>query len=107
MSPMSPMSPKMDLGNESRRCCLDSGGGDFMFSDRERKMSDSSKDSGSIQSDTSLDSEDSYVSVIFVPHPEKETYNNNNANSSFLQGGGKRTKDMMYNHRWARMGLEG
>ena len=31
--------------------------------------SDSSKD-GSIQSDTSLDSEDSCVSVIFVPHPE-------------------------------------
>ncbi len=43
---------------------------------RERKLSrgeagsDSSSKDGSIQSDTSLDSEDSCVSVIFIPHPE-------------------------------------
>ncbi len=45
-------------------------------SHRERKLSrgeagsDSSSKDGSIQSDTSLDSEDSCVSVIFIPHPE-------------------------------------
>ena len=36
--------------------------------------SDSSSKDGSIQSDTSLDSEDSCVSVIFVPHPELEPH---------------------------------
>ncbi len=66
-----------------RRCCMDCPGGELVFVEqqppsqyfRERKLSrggdasDSSKD-GSIQSDTSIDSEDSCVSVIFVPHPE-------------------------------------
>ena len=48
----------------------------FFVVERERKLSkgetgsDSSSKDGSIQSDTSIDSEDSCVSVIFVPHPE-------------------------------------
>lgn len=64
-----------------RRCCMDCPGGDIVIVDqagniRERKLSrggetsDSSSKDGSIQSDTSLDSEDSCVSVIFVPHPD-------------------------------------
>lgn len=36
------------------------------------EASDSSSKDGSIQSDTSIDSEDSCVSVIFVPHPENK-----------------------------------
>ena len=44
---------------------------------KERKLSrseasDSSSKEGSITSDTSMDSEDSCVSVIFVPHPERK-----------------------------------
>ena len=63
-----------------RRCCMDCPSGDVVLfgatSERERKLSrgdtsDSSSKDGSIQSDTSIDSEDSCVSVIFVPHPEK------------------------------------
>lgn len=64
-----------------RRCCMDCPSGDLVFVEqsayfRERKLSkggeasDSSSKDGSIQSDTSLDSEDSCVSVIFVPHPD-------------------------------------
>lgn len=64
-----------------RRCCMDYGSGELVIVDqtgaiRERKLSrggeasDSSSKDGSIQSDTSLDSEDSCVSVIFVPHPD-------------------------------------
>ena len=60
---------------------MDCPGGDIVIVDqsgniRERKQSrggeasDSSSKDGSIQSDTSLDSEDSCVSVIFVPHPD-------------------------------------
>ncbi len=65
-----------------RRCCMDypgDGAGDpSCLIQKERKLSkgeaaggsDSSSKDGSIQSDTSLDSEDSCVSVIFIPHPE-------------------------------------
>ena len=62
---------------------MDYGSGELVIVDqtgtiRERKLSrgggeglsDSSSKDGSIQSDTSLDSEDSCVSVIFVPHPD-------------------------------------
>ncbi len=58
--------------------CPGGGGpGDLVIvsDQRERRLSrgdansDSSSKDGSIQSDTSLDSEDSCVSVIFVPHP--------------------------------------
>ena len=60
---------------------MDCPGGDIVILDqsgnmRERKLSrggeasDSSSKDGSIQSDTSIDSEDSCVSVIFVPHPD-------------------------------------
>jgi hypothetical protein len=56
---------------------MDCPSGDLVIVEqRERRHSrgdansDSSSKDGSIQSDTSLDSEDSCVSVIFVPHPE-------------------------------------
>ena len=95
----SPLSPKqLDALNKEgleslsptfRRCCLDcpgsapsevllysTTGNEQFFFNKERKLSrgdnsDSSKE-GSITSDTSMDSEDSCVSVIFVPHPEKK-----------------------------------
>ena len=53
-----------------RRCCLEApeDGGHHDGGQRRPSGSDSSKDS-SIQSDTSLDSEDSCISVIFVPRP--------------------------------------
>jgi len=67
-----------------RRCCGEypsSDGASMVLLDhhhphvRERKLSrgdasDSSSKDSSIQSDTSLDSEDSCVSVIFIPHPD-------------------------------------
>jgi hypothetical protein len=95
----SPLSPKQldALNKESfdnlsptfRRCCMDCPGsgptefvlysatGSDQFLNRERKLSrgdnsDSSSKEGSITSDTSMDSEDSCVSVIFVPHPERK-----------------------------------
>ena len=78
----SPKSPKVEthsplenpclLSPTVRRCCMecpdDNGVVERRLS-RGEAGSDSSKDS-SIQSDTSLDSEDSCISVIFVPHPE-------------------------------------
>lgn len=81
----SPISPKQyealtkenvdNISPTLRRCCMDCPGGEILVMERERKLSkgeasDSSSKDGSIQSDTSLDSEDSLVSVIFVPHPE-------------------------------------
>ncbi|TRY73081.1 hypothetical protein TCAL_12909 [Tigriopus californicus] len=81
----SPISPKHyealtkenvdNISPTLRRCCMDCPGGEILVMERERKLSkgeasDSSSKDGSIQSDTSLDSEDSLVSVIFVPHPE-------------------------------------
>ncbi|XP_040567318.1 uncharacterized protein fid [Lepeophtheirus salmonis] len=79
----SPLSPQQlealtkenveNLSPTLRRCCLDCSGGDLVVVERERKLSrgdnasDSSSKDGSIQSDTSLDSEDSCVSVIFIP----------------------------------------
>ena len=55
-----------------RRCCVE------IFDDsgqnKDRRLSDSSKDS-SIPSDTSLDSEDSCISVIFVPKPGEQDNN--------------------------------
>ena len=92
----SPLSPKQleALNKESfenlsptfRRCCMDCPGSGptevVLYSDqffgKERKLSrgdnsDSSKE-GSITSDTSMDSEDSCVSVIFVPHPERKVF---------------------------------
>lgn len=87
-SPLSPQQFEALVREDSmsptsfRRCCMDCPGGELVIVDqaghiRERKLSRggevsdsaSSKD-GSIQSDTSLDSEDSCVSVIFVPHPD-------------------------------------
>ena len=91
----SPISPKQQfeviaaseagsaLSPTLRKCCMDCpAGGDLVIVQqegaRERRSSrgdansDSSSKDGSIQSDTSLDSEDSCVSVIFVPHPELE-----------------------------------
>ena len=96
----SPLSPKQldALSKESidnlsptfRRCCMDCPGGgpadvvlystgpNEQFINKERKLSrgennsDSSSKEGSITSDTSMDSEDSCVSVIFVPHPERK-----------------------------------
>lgn len=78
----SPKSPKVEahspLENPSllsptvRRCCMecpDENGVVERRLSRGETGSDGSKDS-SIQSDTSLDSEDSCISVIFVPHPE-------------------------------------
>ena len=77
----SPKSPKQQLespGGEHgagllsptlRRCCLEAPeDGSHEAGARRLSTSDSSKDS-SLQSDTSLDSEDSCVSVIFVPRP--------------------------------------
>ena len=59
-SSFKPISPTL------RRCCVE------IFDDsgqtKDRRLSESSKDS-SIPSDTSLDSEDSCISVIFVPKP--------------------------------------
>ena len=89
-SPLSPQQLEALAKEEStmsptsfRRCCMDYGSGELVIVDqtgtiRERKLSrgggeglsDSSSKDGSIQSDTSLDSEDSCVSVIFVPHPD-------------------------------------
>ena len=57
---------------------LYSTGPNEQFINKERKLSrgennsDSSSKEGSITSDTSMDSEDSCVSVIFVPHPERK-----------------------------------
>ena len=95
----SPLSPKQldalskenidNLSPTFRRCCMDcpgggttevvlySAGGNEQFINKERKLSrgensDSSSKEGSITSDTSMDSEDSCVSVIFVPHPERK-----------------------------------
>ena len=95
----SPLSPKQleALNKESfenlsptfRRCCMDCPGSgptevvlysaNEQFFNKERKLSrgdnsDSSSKEGSITSDTSMDSEDSCVSVIFVPHPERKVY---------------------------------
>lgn len=93
----SPISPKQQfevisaseagsaLSPTLRKCCMDCpAGGDLVIVQqegaRERRSSrgdansDSSSKDGSIQSDTSLDSEDSCVSVIFVPHPELEPH---------------------------------
>ena len=79
-SPLSPQQFEVIAKEDSmsptsfRRCCMDYGSGELVI--RERKLSrggeasDSSSKDGSIQSDTSLDSEDSCVSVIFVPHPD-------------------------------------
>ena len=86
-SPLSPQQLEALVREDSmsptsfRRCCMDCPGGDIVILDqsgnmRERKLSrggeasDSSSKDGSIQSDTSIDSEDSCVSVIFVPHPD-------------------------------------
>ena len=95
----SPLSPKQldALNKESfenlsptfRRCCMDCPGAGptevvlfstDQFINKERKLSrgdnsDSSSKEGSITSDTSIDSEDSCVSVIFVPHPERKVCN--------------------------------
>ena len=78
-SPKSPMletnSPQENpslLSPTVRRCCMecpDENGTKERRLSRSETGSDSSKDS-SIQSDTSLDSEDSCISVIFVPNPE-------------------------------------
>ena len=81
----SPKSPKQQLDTQSvsenpnllsptiRRCCMECPEDGSYVNERRLSKgetgSDSSKDS-SIQSDTSLDSEDSCISVIFVPHPE-------------------------------------
>ncbi len=62
----------------SSAAALPGSGESEQYPQRERKLSrgeagggsDSSSKDGSIQSDTSLDSEDSCVSVIFIPHPE-------------------------------------
>ena len=95
----SPLSPKQleALNKESfenlsptfRRCCMDCPGSgptevvlysaNEQFFNKERKLSrgdnsDSSSKEGSITSDTSMDSEDSCVSVIFVPHPERKVF---------------------------------
>ena len=65
----SPKSPKQ-LSPTLRRCCMECP--EDSAHSQERRMSqggsDSSKDS-SIQSDTSLDSEDSCISVIFIAKP--------------------------------------
>ena len=78
----SPISPKQyealtkenveNMSPTLRECCMNCPSGEIIYVERERKLSasDSSKE-GSITSDTSIDSEDSCVSVIFVPHPEK------------------------------------
>ena len=95
----SPLSPKQldaltkegieNLSPTFRRCCMECPGGgttevvlyspvaNEQFVSKERKLSrgeasDSSSKEGSITSDTSIDSEDSCVSVIFVPHPERK-----------------------------------
>ena len=78
----SPLENPCLLSPTVRRCCMEcpSVAGDDSVSLVERRLSrgevgsDSSKDS-SIQSDTSLDSEDSCISVIFVPHPELKSSN--------------------------------
>ena len=78
----SPKSPKQLENTNSeggllsptlRRCCLEApeDGGHHDGGQRRPSGSDSSKDS-SIQSDTSLDSEDSCISVIFVPRPGQD-----------------------------------
>ena len=76
----SPKSPKQLEASEGgllspnlRRCCLEApeDGGHHDGGQRRPSGSDSSKDS-SIQSDTSLDSEDSCISVIFVPRPGQD-----------------------------------
>ena len=78
----SPKSPKQLENSNSeggllsptlRRCCLEApeDGGHHDGGHRRPSGSDSSKDS-SIQSDTSLDSEDSCISVIFVPRPGQD-----------------------------------
>ena len=66
----SPKSPQQQISPTVRRCCMECP--EDLAQSQERRLSqggsDSSKDS-SIQSDTSLDSEDSCVSVIFVAKP--------------------------------------
>ncbi len=70
------------------RCCLDA---DSLVEQRERKLS-ASDSSSKDQSDTSLDSEDSCVSVIFVPHPEqvmtKQRSNSSESSDSLHSGRG-------------------
>ena len=53
--------------------------------------SDSSSKDGSIQSDTSIDSEDSCVSVIFVPHPETK-FNKGDEGGTMNELGGKKQR---------------
>ncbi|XP_037942700.1 uncharacterized protein LOC119675566 [Teleopsis dalmanni] len=73
-----------DAESKARRCSRESG-------------SDSSKDS-SLQSDTSIESEDSFASVIFIPKPEQhqqqlnyqqqhQNSNSSSSNSSSSNGG--------------------
>ena len=82
----SPKSPKtLETNNGDgllsptlRRCCLEASedgghGGHHDGGQRRPSGSDSSKDS-SIQSDTSLDSEDSCISVIYVPRPGQDMH---------------------------------
>ena len=70
----SPLLENPGLLSPIRRCCLECPDSE-VSSARERRLSrseagsDSSSKDSSIQSDTSLDSEDSCISVIFVPHP--------------------------------------
>ncbi|KAH8383690.1 hypothetical protein KR009_010065 [Drosophila setifemur] len=69
--------------------CADGGQGDSARRHSRESGSDSSKDS-SLQSDTSIESEDSFASVIFIPKPEQhqqqlnyqQQHQNSNSSSS-------------------------
>ncbi|XP_016951359.1 uncharacterized protein LOC108025394 [Drosophila biarmipes] len=69
--------------------CADGGQGDKARRHSRESGSDSSKDS-SLQSDTSIESEDSFASVIFIPKPEQhqqqlnyqQQHQNSNSSSS-------------------------
>ena len=96
----SPKSPKQQLDTQSvsenpnllsptiRRCCMECPEDGSYVNERRLSKgetgSDSSKDS-SIQSDTSLDSEDSCISVIFVPHPEGQKLGDSSRQNSQSQ----------------------
>ena len=97
----SPKSPKQQLDTASvtenpnllsptiRRCCMECPEDSSYVNERRLSKgeagSDSSSKDSSIQSDTSLDSEDSCISVIFVPHPEGQKLGDSSRQNSQSQ----------------------
>ncbi|KAH8361150.1 hypothetical protein KR200_012203 [Drosophila serrata] len=80
--------------------CADGGQGDKARRHSRESGSDSSKDS-SLQSDTSIESEDSFASVIFIPKPEQhqqqlnyqqQHHNSNSSSSNSSSSNGQRAQ---------------